>query len=134
MRKRLGILLVALVLPALAVGTTIAWDPNPPGENVVKYNVAVKADAPGDYTALFSTSATTFELPAGTMPACHVYYLAVQAENSAGLTSGWSDKTNAGEYLTVDLTAPAVCPPSNPTGLSVSMTINPDGSVSVQIR
>lgn len=81
--------LVIATIAASAVNVTLAWAPNPPSQNVTKYDVLASTNG-GPYTVLASTTETSFIIPS--MPNGS-YGFQVRAVNMGGTSSACSPVT-----------------------------------------
>lgn len=101
----------------------VAWNANPPGENVVQYDICISTV--GEVTALFAIrscsifDSTTDLTYTADLEFGNAYYFGVRAVNARGIPSYWTGRTDAGEALVADLTRP-----SNPTGAKVTVKID----------
>ena len=129
MKKLFMALAVGICLLASpAVSTTLAWDPNPIEEQVTQYNVHWGA-ASGAYTNTVPVvSGTEYTFADGTFLPGSLTYLAVTAENSAGLVSDYSNE------VILDLRGPEFNPPTAPTNVTITATRNLDGSVTITLQ
>lgn len=92
----LAVLCVFGVASASALPVTLAWDPNPPAENVVAYRVYTSPTAAGPFTQVKEVTATQATLEVALAPIC----FAVTAVNGLGLQSDYSNR------LCVDMAKP----------------------------
>ncbi len=146
-RLLLAVFAAALLVPATAraATVTVAWDPNPPEENVTGYVVCYATTSRFDeaftgYSEVDAGDVTEFSL---TLPDDGAtYYIAVVAYNASGLRSDYSDEVSAGpaepqEYQVTASAGPngAIDPSGTTTvsaGDSLSFTITPDPGYEIQ--
>jgi hypothetical protein len=89
MRFLLALLALLVSAPAWAAPITLAWDANPPGENVVAYRIGDCAPSTLACTSAGETALTQFTLD---VPLSSSKCFRVLAVNAYGLTSEWSSE------------------------------------------
>ena len=83
--KRFLCLLALIVAPFVSFGAqsvTLAWDANPPEDNVVGYRLYYGSTTTGEYTASIDISGGLLQTPVVDLVEGRTYYFALTAYNS----------------------------------------------------
>ena len=105
---------------AQAVDVTLAWDPNPPGDQVSYYRVHYGTSSLGYTTSISVGIATTYLVR--NLSSQAVYYFAVTAVNSSGIESGYSNEVRYPQ-APADSTPPTITAVSHTAVTSSTATI-----------